>query len=111
MRKKDNPIDKRLSAIAARRTNAPPALTKLASVRKEREKRIQTFRNGVVMTAKNVRIPCVIRDTSSRGARITTEGALALPPVILLIDPMTAARRKARVVWQDGGEAGLQFIA
>lgn len=53
--------------------------------------------------------PCVIRDITVAGVRITVHGAIALPGRVTIHLDETKATQDARVAWQNGQEAGLEF--
>ena len=55
-------------------------------------------------------IKCVIRDTNETGVRVVLEGALVLPPEVMIMVSNFGRAKRARVVWQKELEAGLQFI-
>ena len=52
----------------------------------------------------------VILDVSRTGARIRFRSRGTLPPVIRVKAARIGLNRRARVVWQSGFDAGLEFI-
>lgn len=77
---------------------------------KNRKPRVAQFKNGSLIFPDGARIVVVIKDLSETGARIEFFSHTVLPQQALLVEPMLKLRREARVVWQIGGAAGLQFI-
>ncbi|WP_425408354.1 PilZ domain-containing protein [Hyphococcus sp.] len=78
--------------------------------RPERAERSQVFRPGKLYLSKSNFARCVIRDISETGANVHIEGTHPLPKIVVLRFEQSGIVKKARVVWQDDVEAGLQFI-
>jgi hypothetical protein len=67
------------------------------------------FRAAHVEVASGALIPCLIRDASRSGVRVTLEGARELPYSVTLILASTGERKPAFVVWKRENEAGLSY--
>jgi hypothetical protein len=52
---------------------------------------------------------CLIRDITAQGARIALNGQ-PIPSRVFLIVPRDRIAHEATVTWNDGREAGLQFL-
>lgn len=101
-------FDERLSKISHQPKLALPKKKPISN--NQRTERHATFRMGEIAISGSQTLTCVVRDLSNVGARITLEGAIGLPPKALFIVGQSGIRKQVRVVWQDGTEAGLQFI-
>ncbi len=55
-------------------------------------------------------IDCVVRDMSSRGAKLRVPDAGAVPPQFELIMKDTGKSRPARVRWRRKAEIGIAFM-
>lgn len=53
---------------------------------------------------------CTIRDLSETGARITLKPGQPIPSNIYLIDKLNHIVHESKVVWNNGREAGLEFV-
>lgn len=62
-----------------------------------------SFLNG------SFQVETLVRDLSPTGARLAISADQALPEVFDLIIPKTGMSRRARVIWQRGGEIGVHF--
>jgi hypothetical protein len=51
----------------------------------------------------------VVKNLSTRGARIEFVARTTLPDEVTLIDAI-GRRRRVRVAWQRGGTAGVEFV-
>lgn len=61
------------------------------------------------MFADGERLSVAIKNLSGSGARVEYFIRRELPPVVVLIEPSLRIRRRAKVVWQRDGVAGLAF--
>jgi hypothetical protein len=77
---------------------------------KPRATRQPMFRTGVLITSGGGRQTVAIKNLSDTGARIEYHTRTELPPVVMLAEPTLKLMKKARVVWQGEGVAGLEFI-
>lgn len=92
------------------RTYAAPTVAK--SVRKQdRAPRQSVFRTATMVTSGGARQNVALKDVSATGARIEFHTRGTLPDHVVLIEPMLKLHKRARVVWQEEGRAGLEFIA
>jgi len=101
-------VGQRLAAITA----AKPAQQANISPHNEQRRigRRSVYRLASVLTSTLESIRCVVIDLSADGAQITMEGAYTLPEVVTLRFDQSCVRKKARVAWIQGREAGLCFI-
>lgn len=77
---------------------------------KERAPREPMFRTGTLVTTGGGRQNVAIKNVSATGALIEFHTRNELPLYVVLIEPMLRLHKKAKVVWQIEGAAGLQFI-
>jgi len=52
----------------------------------------------------------VVKNVSDTGARVDYFSRIQLPTHVMLFEPTLRLRRKAIVVWQGDGSAGLHFV-
>lgn len=108
MAKNKDMISKRLAAI----TTAKPVDWKGPAGKqrpKRAEERQSVFRFARVILADRSQVKCIIKDVSTRGAKIVLEGAHPLPSRIQLKIDQTGQTKPAAVIWQKELEAGLAF--
>ncbi len=109
MAKDKDLISKRLAAITA----AKPVELSAPTTSKQRPKRVEArqsvFRFARIILADRSQVKCIIKDVSSRGAKIVLEGSHPLPSRITLKIDQTGQVKPAAVVWQKELEAGLAF--
>lgn len=109
-KKTDDAVNRRLAALAAARPKGAEAPAPASSKKKRgRADRRATYRIGRVICDNRSEAPCVLKDLSDTGARIILEGEAGLSPRVILRIDQTGERRAARVAWQRGREAGLDF--
>lgn len=63
-----------------------------------------------MITHGGARQNVAMKDVSATGARIEFHTRGMLPDQIIIIEPMMKLHKRARVVWQDEGIAGLEFL-
>ena len=81
------------------------------SVRKQdRAPRQAVFRTATMVTSGGARQNVALKDVSATGARIEFHTRGTLPELVVLIEPMMKLHKRARVVWQEEGRAGLAFL-
>lgn len=102
-------LEARLKKIAS--TNLAPSAPKAKQTpyRPRASDRVRTYKHGYVLYGTG-RCPCVVADMTERGAKVLFAGVTLLPSYVRLLIPQQGARISARVVWQDGAEAGLNFL-
>jgi len=76
----------------------------------KRAERTQTFKQGTITTRGGERIPVVVKNVSSTGARIEFFRDAQLGDHVLLSEPTLQIRTWAEVMWQGRGAAGLRFV-
>ncbi|MBL8536160.1 MAG: PilZ domain-containing protein [Hyphomonadaceae bacterium] len=84
----------------------PPHASKLHA----RSERAPAYRQGVIVIEDGQRVTVVIKNLSASGARIEFFLKRELPAVITLIEVTKRIHRRARVVWQGDGVAGIEFL-
>ncbi|HEY8580193.1 MAG TPA: PilZ domain-containing protein [Beijerinckiaceae bacterium] len=78
----------------------------------ERSPRVRTMLGAKLVYANGrMSAPCTIRNMSSTGAKIMLEGALPLPQDFELFVPQKNLKLNARLVWRNGLEIGVSFVA
>jgi hypothetical protein len=102
----------RLKKIAT--TKAPPIEFAGQPVRKGprpvREERRSVFKNGVLDMIGGGKLDVVVKNVTSKGARIEFHERILLPAEVNFVSSMLGIRKRARVVWQEENSAGLEFI-
>lgn len=98
------PVSDRLKHRIGKIASATMALPRLMT----RPPRERTFRAGLLL-ANGERIAIVVKDVNETGARVEFVSRAELPPSVLLVEPTLKLHRRATVVWQSAGAAGLQF--
>ena len=101
-------VAQRLAAISS----SKPVVQPYSAPHKEQRRisRRSVYRLANVLTSKLESIRCIVVDLSADGARITMEAAYPLPEIVTLRFEQSCVRRKARIAWRQGREAGLCFI-
>lgn len=74
-----------------------------------RAERRSVFRDAVLLLSCSSR-RVALTNFSATGAKIETHIWAELPPFVFISEPTLDIRCGARVVWQESGEAGLQFL-
>jgi hypothetical protein len=109
------PRDQLTSRIRAVTAAPPPTQpsTPFKTPQREqaRDPREPLFRNATVLIDEKQRLAVVLKNLSNSGARIEYFTKVELPPVVVLVESTMKLRRRARVIWQRDGVAGLEFIA
>lgn len=77
---------------------------------KKRAPRQPLYRNGVLIFDDGERLAVIIKDLNDGGARVDFFVHRLLPETVMLAEPTLKLRRRARVVWQGDGAAGLAFV-
>jgi hypothetical protein len=78
------------------------------SSRGRRNRRRTAFREATLVLEMGERLPVIIKDYSEAGARIEFVVDSRLPPEVAILSPFVPHRR-AKVIWQKRGSAGLSF--
>jgi hypothetical protein len=102
----------RLKKIATTKPPAiDPASQPVRSVsRPTREERRAVFKNGILEFTGGAKLDVVVKNVTTKGARIEFHERVMLPGEVQFASPMLGIRKRARVVWQDENTAGLEFI-
>lgn len=90
-------------------TYASPTVAK-STRQKERAPRQPLFRTATLVTSGGGKQNVAVKDLSATGARIEFHTRGDLPDIVILIEPTLKLSKRARVVWQEPGVAGLEFI-
>jgi hypothetical protein len=104
----------RLKAISGRgafeATDTREQVVYKAVGRKARAIRKLTFKQATLLLPSGGRMDVVVKNVSDTGARVDFFNRIQLPSVVILAEPTLRLRRKASVVWQTDGSAGLHFL-
>jgi translation initiation factor IF-1 len=76
----------------------------------ERAQRQPHYKQATLILEGGQKVTVAIKNLSPTGARIETRERMLLPDEVVLTEATLNLRRRARVVWQHDGIAGLQFI-
>lgn len=106
-------LNQRVRALSAR--GASPDLAKSATPPASKQPKLRpsrdaVFKNGSLTLPDGARIAVVIKDLSAAGARVEFFARTTLPQMMVLSEPMLKLKVRVRVVWQDGGAAGLEIL-
>lgn len=93
----------RIRRIVGSRPEAPPKPER-TSVREPQ------YKEAVLIFPGGERMKVVIRDLSEGGARVEFFVRAQLPPEVVLTGTNVVLNRRASVVWQSLGVAGLKFL-
>lgn len=96
-------------AAPARTFSMTPSVAKTVR-NKDRAPREPMFRTGTLVTNGGGRQSVAVKNVSATGALIEFHTRAELPLYVVLIEPMLRLNKRARVVWQIEGAAGLQFM-
>jgi hypothetical protein len=109
--KNEDPLANRMRKISGAPVGVPEEIT-YSSVQQtnKRAERTATFKQGTITTRGGERIPVVVKNVSSTGARIEFFRDVQLGDHVLLSEPTLQIRTWAEVVWQGRGAAGLNFV-
>lgn len=78
---------------------------------RRKSQRGQTYLGGqIVFNGRASTLDCLIRNFSSEGAKISFGDGVALPLEIEVTIHRRAETRRARIVWRNETQAGIQFI-
>ncbi len=108
--RQEDPLANRMRKITGT-TVAPEEIT-YSSIKQtnKRAERTQTFKQGTMTTRGGERIPVVVKNVSSTGARVEFFKNTQLGDHVLLSEPTLQIRTWAEVMWQTPGAAGLRFV-
>jgi hypothetical protein len=56
-------------------------------------------------------LSCTVRDISATGARVRVEGSVSAPDTFDLIIQIDGLEASCQVVWRNGSEVGVRFLA
>lgn len=105
-------LTSRIRAVTAAPSPTQPSTSFHTPQREQaRDPREPLFRNATVLIDETHRLAVVLKNLSNSGARIEYFTKVELPPVVVLVESTMKLRRRARVIWQRDGVAGLEFIA
>lgn len=68
------------------------------------------FKEAILELEDYWKVRAVIKDLSPRGAFVAFSARVDLPFRLVLVEPTLNLRYWARVVWQNDGAAGLEFL-
>lgn len=100
----------RVRHVAERKPPPLPQETAPPRPKEERADRRPIFRRAAIIFDSGQTMDVAVKNMSAKGARIEFFSHAELPPEFILHEPTLTQRRRARVVWQRAGMAGLQFL-
>lgn len=103
-----SPMADRMRRAVERPATPTPAFTPL-SVRTPRSARQAVYRQGTLVLTDGERLPIAIKNLSESGARVEFFVRRELPNFVVLVEATLRIKRRARIVWQRDGAAGLVF--
>lgn len=107
-------LAERLKAISGRgefeATDHREPVVYKAVGKRQRASRKPTFKQATLLLPSGDRMDVVVKNVSDTGARVDFFSRIQLPPTVILSEPTLRLRRKASVVWQGEGSAGLHFL-
>lgn len=107
---KEDPLANRMRKITASAGVQEEVTYSSVQQTNKRAERTQTFKQGTITTRGGERIPVVVKNVSSTGARIEFFRDAQLGDHVLLSEPTLQIRTWAEVMWQGQGAAGLRFV-
>ena len=99
-------LSDQIRQVAAR--SSAPASAPAAP--KRRASRTAQFKTATLILDTGEMLKAAIIDVSETGLRLQSHVHDALPAEFTVSEPLLKLRRRVRVVWQEGGAAGVQFI-
>ena len=105
---KDSLAD-RTRQLSNRDTGAPGA-PRMAKNVTQRAPRQPVFKDATLILPDGARVKAVIKDLTATGARVEYFHQTQLPGAVVIAAALLRLRCNARVVWQTGSAAGLQFL-
>ena len=76
----------------------------------QRQPRHRVLKAGLVcFNDRHVTVPCVVRDMSAGGARLTVTGSVGVPDTFELYIELDASRARCEVTWRRGDTVGVRF--
>lgn len=110
-----NPIDSRLSSIM-RASSAPGMEPPVGRKQKSRMiirrvERSTGFKFATIRLDNGSVIACAAINHDRFGARLRFSGEASLPERVMISIPEIALRRRARLKWCTGAEAGFEFVS
>lgn len=103
-------LDKLENRLRALKDMAPRPPDPSFLIRNRAAARRPAFKFGMVFSPDGEEHACIVKDISKIGARISMNGADGLPQEFILAIDGYSAPTKARLIWNDGVEAGVKFI-
>ena len=77
---------------------------------KREQERAPVFKNGKIVLSDHSAVECVARNVSEKGCLISAAGAENLPDEVTFHLDAISRPRRAKVIWREQGEAGLEFL-
>ncbi|HVK79437.1 MAG TPA: PilZ domain-containing protein [Verrucomicrobiae bacterium] len=103
-------LSARIRGAVSRPAQAGPPAPPPPSRRKERAERDKVFRQATLVLSDGHRFAVVVKDVSETGARVEFFQHVTLPDEVQFLEATLRLRKRARVVWQRDGVAGLAFL-
>lgn len=105
-------LNERLRQIAERALSGSAPVSEYMALRKKQERlhRAAVFRNATIIFDSGERMIVAVKDISISGARLEFFSHAPLPETFIVSELMMKLKRRARVVWQREGAAGIAFL-
>lgn len=65
----------------------------------------------VAYNERHATLSCTVRDISATGARVRVDGSVSAPDTFDLIIQIDGLEASCEVVWRNGNEVGVRFLA
>ena len=90
-------------------TEKPTELS-VAGAAHSRRQRHRVLKAGLVcFNGRHVTVPCVVRDMSDGGARLSVTGSVGIPDTFELYIELDASWAGCEVTWRRGDSVGVRF--
>jgi hypothetical protein len=99
----------RIRRLGERKSQAPSHEATPAKS-KGRPQRQPLYKQATVHCDGGQKVIVAVKNLSATGARIESRERIVLSGEVVLTEVTLGLQRRARVVWQDEGMAGLEFI-
>ena len=115
-KKPKSPTNKNVLSERVRRLGEPTSASIQSAEpappkRNARAPRQPVYKNGALVLENDHKLKVVIKNLSATGAYVEFFIKTDLPDHVILTEPTLPLKRRARVVWQRDGAAGLLFVA
>ncbi len=78
---------------------------------KRASERKAAYKNCKIILSDRSVVDCIARNVSEKGCLISAAGAENLPEELVIQLDVISAPRRAKIVWVERGEAGIEFVS